>query len=91
MLKSRQPRFGLNSCLAEAAFADERAELVQEDLAPAGRPPYELLSLKELRRLDESVKLSRLTSSEAFAALFDLGLKGVVPQLPGKQFLIVLL
>jgi DNA processing protein len=35
--------------------------------------------------------LSSLTSSEVLAALFDMGLKSVIRQLPGKQFLKVLL
>jgi DNA processing protein len=75
----------------ETASAEERAALVQQDLAPTERPLYELLSLDESRHVDELVELSGLTSSEVLAALFDLELKGVVRQLPGKQFLKVLL
>jgi DNA processing protein len=75
----------------ETASAEERAELVQQNLAPTERPLYELLSLDESRHVDELVELSGLTSSEVLAALFDLELKGVVRQLPGKQFLKVLL
>ena len=75
----------------ETASAEERAELVQRDLAPTERTLYELLSLDESRHVDELVELSGLTSSEVLAALFDLELKGVVRQLPGKQFLKVLL
>jgi predicted Rossmann fold nucleotide-binding protein DprA/Smf involved in DNA uptake len=47
--------------------------------------------LDEWRHVDELVELSGLTSSEVLAALFDLELKSVVRQLPGKQFLKVLL
>jgi DNA processing protein len=75
----------------EAATAEERATLVEQDLGPTERPLYELLSLDESRHVDELVELSGLTSSEVLAALFDLELKGVVRQLPGKQFLKVLL
>lgn len=75
----------------EAASAEERATLVEENLAPCERPLYELLSLDESRHVDDLVELSGLTSSEVLAALFDLELKGVVRQLPGKQFLKVLL
>jgi len=75
----------------EQASAEERAELVQQDLSPTERPLYELLSLDDSRHVDELVELSGLTSSEVLAALFDLELKGVVRQLPGKQFLKVLL
>ena len=75
----------------ETASAEERAALVQQDLAPTERPLYELLSLDESRHVDELAELSGLTSSEVLAALFDLELKGVVRKLPGKQFLKVLL
>lgn len=69
----------------------ERAALVEETLGPAERPLYDLLSLDEARHVDELVEISGLSSSEVLAALFDLELKGVVRQLPGKQFLKVLL
>jgi len=75
----------------EAASSEERAALVEEALAPAERPLYELLSVDESRHVDELVERSGLSSSEVLAALFDLELKGVVRQLPGKQFLKVLL
>jgi DNA processing protein len=75
----------------ETASLAERATLVEQDLAPTERPLDELLSMDESPYVDELVELSGLTSSEVLAALFDLELKGVVRQLPGKQFLKVLL
>jgi DNA processing protein len=69
----------------------EREALVEESLGPSEKPLYELLSLDEARHVDELVETSGLSSSEVLAALFDLELKGVVRQLPGKQFLKVLL
>jgi DNA processing protein len=75
----------------ESPSAQERASLVQESLAPGERALYELLSVDEARHVDEILELSGLTSSEVLAALFDLEMKGVVRQLPGKQFLKVLL
>jgi DNA processing protein len=75
----------------EAASAEERTLLVQEALGPTERPIYELLTPDEARHVDEIVERSGLTSSEVLAALFDLELRGVVRQLPGKQFLKVLL
>ncbi|HKN60565.1 MAG TPA: DNA-processing protein DprA [Candidatus Acidoferrales bacterium] len=75
----------------EAASAEERTLLVQEALSPVERPIYELLTPDEARHVDEIVEKSGLTSSEVLAALFDLELRGVVRQLPGKQFLKVLL
>jgi DNA processing protein len=52
---------------------------------------YALLSVDEARQVDDLVESSGLSSSEVLAALFDLELKGVIRQLPGKQFLKVLL
>lgn len=75
----------------ETASTEERAALVQQSLAPNERPLYELLGTDEARHVDDLVETSGLTSSEVLAALFDLELKGVVRQLPGKQFLKVLL
>src|SRR6202521_5237202 len=51
----------------EAASAEERAALVQQDLAPTERPLYELLSPDESRHVDELVELSWLSSSEVLA------------------------
>jgi len=75
----------------ESANSEERAALVRQSLAPAERTLYDLLTEDESRLIDDLVELSGLTSSEVLAALFDLELKGVVRQLPGKQFLKVLL
>src|SRR5271155_6057951 len=75
----------------ETASSEERALLVEKDLAPAEGTLYHLLGVDESRHVDDLVELSGLTSSEVLAALFDLELKGVVRQLPGKQFSKVLL
>jgi DNA processing protein len=70
---------------------EERSALVEEGLGPTERPLYGLLSVDEARHVDDLVENSGLTSSEVLAALFDMELRGVVRQLPGKQFLKVLL
>jgi DNA processing protein len=75
----------------ETLSTEERAELLRKDLGPIERPIHELLAEDTARRVDELVELSGLSSSEVLAALFDLELKGVVRQLPGKQFVRVLL
>ena len=75
----------------ESVSHEERAALVEGSLSPIERPLYALLSLDEARHVDELVELSGLTSSEVLAALFDMELKSVIRQLPGKQFLKVLL
>jgi len=64
--------------------------LLDEGLVPAERTLYELLNVDQARHIDEIMEVSGLTSSEVLATLFDLELKGVVRQLPGKQFLKVL-
>ncbi len=69
----------------------ERAAMVEEALGPCERPLYGLLSVDESRHVDDLVENSGLSSSEVLAALFDMELRGVVRQLPGKQFLKVLL
>jgi DNA processing protein len=75
----------------ETATNEQRAMLVEESLAPAELTLYNLLTQDESRHVDELVKRSGLTSSEVLVGLFDLELKGVLRQLPGKQFLKVLL
>jgi DNA processing protein len=75
----------------QTATSEERAGLVEQNLAPTERPLYELLSVDQSSHIDDLVELSGLSSSEVLAALFDLELRGVVRQLPGKQFLKVLL
>jgi DNA processing protein len=69
----------------------QRGAIVQESLGPSERPTYDPLSTDEARQVDELIEKSGQTSSEVLATLFDLELKGVVRQLPGKQFLKVLL
>ena len=76
---------------AETALSEERALLVEKDLAPAEGTLYHLLVEDQSRHVDDLVELSGLTASEVLAALFDLELKGVIRQLPGKQFLKFLL
>jgi len=75
----------------ESVPHEERAALVEEGLSPLERPLYGLLSVDEARHVDDLVENSGLTSSEVLAALFDMELRGVIRQLPGKQFLKVLL
>jgi DNA processing protein len=75
----------------ESASPEERAALLDERFVAAERTLFALLNVDEARHIDEIMEVSGLTSSEVLATLFDLELKGVVRQLPGKQFLKVLL
>ncbi len=75
----------------ESVSQSERTSLIEESLGPSERPIYKLLSTDQSCHVDQLVETSGLSSSEVLAALFDLEMKGVVRQLPGKQFLKVLL
>jgi DNA processing protein len=75
----------------ETASSEECTQIVEKSLLPGLRLIYDLLSLDKTRHIDEIVEESGLNSSEVLANLFDLEMKGLVRQLPGKQFLKVLL
>src|SRR5947209_4427172 len=65
--------------------------LVAASLNPSEKKLYELLSAEEPVPIDDIVERSGLNSSEVLATLFDLEMKGIIRQLPGKQFSKVLL
>jgi DNA processing protein len=71
----------------ETTDGERRASLVTESLAPAERTPYALLEVDKSRHVDELVVESKMNSSELLSALFEREMKGLVQQLPGKQFL----
>ena len=75
----------------ETASSEECTEIVEKSLPAELRQIYDLLSMDKSRHVDEIVELSGLNSSQVLASLFDLEMKGLVRQLPGKQFLKVLL
>lgn len=75
----------------ETTDGAQRASLVTESLAPAERALYALLEVDKSRQVDELVEQSKMNSSEVLSALFELEMKGLVQQLPGKQFLKVML
>ncbi len=76
---------------AEAVESEQRNLLLVDGLSDVQRKLYELLSAEESRHIDDIVDTSGLNSSEVLATLFDLEMKGIVRQLPGKQFSKVLL
>jgi DNA processing protein len=75
----------------ETASQEERNTLLAQEMSASERILYGLLGTDEARPIDDLVELSGLNSSEVLGSLFDLEMKGVVRQLPGKQFLKVLL
>lgn len=76
---------------AEKPEAEQRNLLAADSLNGSEKKLYELLSAEEPVPIDELVERSGLNSSEVLATLFTLEMKGIVRQLPGKQFCKVLL
>jgi len=74
-----------------ATTPEQRALLVEETLSPAEKTLYALLGTDEARHVDELVETSGLNSSEVLATLFELEMKGYIRQMPGKQFVKVLM
>src|SRR5579862_6013863 len=75
----------------EAPEAEQRNLLAAASLTTPEKKIYELLSTDQPVHIDYIVERSGLNSSEVLATLFDLEMKGIVRQLPGKQFAKVLL
>jgi|SRR5579883_88918 DNA processing protein len=76
---------------AEAVGTEQRNLLAESELSGSQRIIYELLGVDQPRHIDDIVESSGLNSSEVLATLFDLEMKRMVRQLPGKQFSKVLL
>jgi DNA processing protein len=71
---------------AEQPEAEQRNLLVAASLNPTEKKLYDLLSSDESSHIDEIVERSGLNSSEVLATLFNLEMKGIVRQSPGKRF-----
>ncbi len=71
---------------AEQPEAEQRNLLLAASLNTSEKKLYELLSSEEPRPIDDLVERSGLNSSVVLATLFDLEMKGIIRQLPGKQF-----
>src|SRR5213082_2879304 len=76
---------------AEKPEAEQRNLLAAAALNGSEKKVYELLSAEEHVPIDDIVERSGLNSSEVLATLFTLEMKGIIRQLPGKQFSKVLL
>ena len=75
----------------EQPDAAGRASLLEQSLGETERALFTLLGPDEAKHVDELVETSGLNSSEVLTALFELEMKGIVRQMPGKQFVKVLL
>jgi DNA processing protein len=76
---------------AEAPEAEQRNLLAAAGLNSSEKKIYELPSADQPVHIDDIVERSGLNSSEVLATLFTLEMKGIVRQMPGKQFSKVLL
>jgi DNA processing protein len=76
---------------AKQPEAAQRNLLLAASLNSSEKKIYELLNSDEAVHIDDIVERSGLNSSEVLATLFDLEMKGIVRQMPGKQFNKVLL
>jgi DNA processing protein len=76
---------------AEEMESERRNLLAEDALSGSQKTIYELLNVEAPRPIDELVETSGLNSSVVLATLFDLEMKGMVRQIPGKQFSKVLL
>ena len=76
---------------AEQKEAEQLNLLAAASLNSSEKRIFELLSVDEPSHIDDIVERSGLHSSEVLATLFDLEMKGLIRQLPGKQFSKVLL
>jgi DNA processing protein len=76
---------------AEQPEREQRNLLAEAGLNATQKKVYELLSVDEPAHIDNIVEASGLNSSEVLATLFNLEMKGIVRQSPGKRFSKVLL
>jgi DNA processing protein len=75
----------------EATTAQDRASLFEQALSPVEKKLYDLIRVDEAIHVDELVESTGLNSSETLAALCELEMRGIIRQLPGKQFVRMLL
>jgi DNA processing protein len=75
----------------EATTPQERASLFEGNLSPIEKRLFELIRIEEPIHVDELVETTGLSSSETLAALCEMEMRGIIRQMPGKQFVRVLL
>ena len=76
---------GLHFLLVLLALGCHRSDTVAE------KKIFSLLSTDEATHVDELVEKTELNSPEVLAALCEMEMKGIVRQVPGKQFVKILL
>jgi len=76
---------------AEEVESEQRNLLGEDGLSGSQKKVYEILNVEEPRPIADIVETSGLNSSVVLATLFDLEMKGMDRQIPGKPFSKVLL
>jgi DNA processing protein len=75
----------------EATTREERASLLEQELSPTEKKLFSLIRVEQPIHVDELVEGTGLSSSETLAALCEMEMRGIIRQMPGKQFVRVLL
>ena len=75
----------------EATTQEERASLFEQNLSPVEKRLFDLIRIEEPIHVDELVESTGLSSSETLATLCEMEMRGIIRQMPGKQFVRVLL
>lgn len=75
----------------DTTSAAERASLCEGSLSAPEKKLYELIRVEEAIHVDELVEQTGLSSSETLASLCEMEMRGIIRQMPGKQFVRVLL
>jgi DNA processing protein len=81
----------LERLAASAPEAAEQKELpLTAELAGTAKTVFGILKVDEALHVDQVVEATGLSSSDVLSALFELEMKGLIRQLPGKFFLRIL-
>jgi DNA processing protein len=75
----------------EATTREERASLFEQHLSPTEKLLFAMIRIEEPIHVDALVESTGLSSSETLAALCEMEMRGIIRQMPGKQFVRVLL
>jgi DNA processing protein len=75
----------------EATTREERASLFEQNLATTEKLLFAMIRIEEPIHVDALVESTGLSSSETLAALCEMEMRGIIRQMPGKQFVRVLL
>jgi DNA processing protein len=75
----------------ETTSTEDRAVLFEQSLSPVEKKLYDLIRVDAPIHIDELLETTGLNSSETLAALCEMEMRGIIRQMPGKQFMRILL